>query len=176
MHRLDDETLITPLLLRRFSDEAAHEGGDPDRYHAFLQKADRSFVEHRLALPCDPMQRVFALDLLRILNQELHHDGAWVILFTNPKPALPFAGSTEHERFCLIWLDKDGDPAFTLDWLEGESEELDFDDVILSGKESWVDRAEAAWQNWHFLMRQVLEPKPEQLIKKARGQVSAAQN
>lgn len=178
MHKLDDRHLVTPLLIRRFAEEAVYEGGGhDDRFHAFLQRSDASYVEHTLSTPCDPMQRVFAFDLLQGLNKDLYHDGAWVILFTNPKPVEILASTTLYDRFCLIWIDQDGDPGFTMDWVEGEIEdELDFADAMMSGLDSWIDRAETAWQNWHLLMREVLDPKANQLVKRAQGQVSATQH
>lgn len=171
MHKVIDDLLVTTFLIKRFEREATFEAGDP-RYYAVIQRKDGRFLEHNPASPeLEPMQAVFARDLLGRLNRELHHDGAWTIVFTDPAPAeTVLANRSEYRRFGLIWVDHDGDPQFTLEWVNGESEETDFADVLLSGIESWGDRAETAWLNWRMLMREVLDPAPDQLVKRAQGQ------
>lgn len=167
-----DDLLITPFLLRRFAREAQMEGAEHPRYYAVIQRRDGHFLDHNPASPeLEEMQAVFARDLLQMLNKELHHDGAWVIVFTDPQPPTALISlKWEYRRFAVIWVDRDGDPQFSLEWLQGESEEFDFADVLLSGLESWGARAETAWQQWKLLMRDVLDPSSDQLIKRAQGQ------
>jgi hypothetical protein len=171
VHKVCDDLLITAFLLRRFEREAEIEAGDR-RHYAVLQRSDGRFLEHNPASPeIDQMQAVFARDLLAMLHKELHHDGAWVIVFTDPAlPEIVLSNVAEYRRFALMWVDRDGDPQFTLEWVNGESDELDFADVLLSGLESWGDRAETAWQNWKVLMRDVIDPTSEQTFKRAQGQ------
>jgi hypothetical protein len=76
----------------------------------------------------------------------------------------------EFGRYALTWLDKDGDPQFTQDWMEGSSSERrDFVSVLLQGIIPIAQMAEAAWQA-AAEMRGVLELKAEQTFKQAAGQ------
>lgn len=174
--RLPDDKLITPTLLRRFKDEADLEGGNGQHY-ALLQLENGNLTKFNPYSPnLAPEQILWAADVLRLLNRELHHDGAWVVVFTNPKPSpgqciMAAPTHCDYERYGLIWLDADGDCQFTVEWAAGESGDLiDFADVMIAGKESTAEKCEAAWEAWHLMMRKVLEPKPEQLFKRAQGQ------
>lgn len=178
MARLSDDILLAKpvltTLLERFAMEAEMEEGN-GQYYAVIHKADGSFMDHNPYSPeLEPMQAEFARDCLRLFNKELHHDGAWVCVFTHPKPPEPLRVNTEYKRFGFIFLDRDGDAQFTLDWEDGNTELLDFADVLLAGLESWGDLVEAAWEEWHTLMREALDPGEGQLIKKAQGQLSTA--
>lgn len=170
MHKLDDRRLITPAILRRFEAEAEMEDGNGQHY-AVIQRADKGFLDHNPGSPeLDGMQAVFARDVLTMLNRELHHNGAWVMVFTHPAP-FDFIGMGQmYRRFGLIWLDADGDPQFTLDWAEGVGEQIDFTDVLIDGKECWGDQAEAAWQSWHENMVRVIDPKSNQTYRRALGE------
>jgi len=171
MHNVSDDLLITPFLLRRFVREAEIEQND-QRHYAVLLRRDGQYLDYNPGSPeLEEMQAVFARDLLRMLNRELHHDGAWVIVFTDPAPPQALISlKWEYRRFAILWLDRDGDPHFSVEWLQGESDEFDFADVLLSGIESWVARAETAWQEWKMLMRDVIDPTSEQTFKRAQGQ------
>jgi hypothetical protein len=185
MARLRDDILLaTPVmtnLLTRFEVEAEEEGGN-GQYYGVIQRDNGEWIDHNPHSPeFDPAQAMFARDVVELLNKELHHDGCWVIVFTHPRQRRVqlreesgrFAGVyafAQYDRFGFIWLDSDGDPQFTMDWANGECEELDFAECLVSGRESWADRCEAAWQKWNLYMRKVLQPKQDQLIKKAQGQ------
>jgi len=178
MPRLSDELLLAKPVLTtlraRFAMEAEMEEGN-GQFYAVIHKADGSFTDHNPYSPeLDPMQAEFARDCLRLFNRELHHDGAWVAIFTHPKPAGPLQTCTEYARFGFIFIDKDGDAQFTVDWEDGTGELLDFSDCLLAGIDAWGDIAEAAWESWHTLMREALDPSEGQLIKKAQGQLSTA--
>lgn len=170
-HNLPDATLITPTLLRRARAEGEQEGGD-GRHVLVIRKRDGAVLTHKPASPdLDMDQLVYAMELLQFVNREIHHDGAWVVVFTHPvAQTLPLAGAF-YARMCGIWLDQDGDPQFTIDWINGESEdELTFHEMVINGV---IDRAhayEAAWQSWHEMMRKVLEPRQDQLYRKALGE------
>lgn len=174
MARLEDRILqAKPVLMNlrtRFTVEGEADDGT-GQYYGIIHFADGQFWDDNPYSPeLDGAQAVFARDVLKLLNRELHHDGAWTCVFTHPKPVqIPFTFA-EYARFGFIWLDADGDPQFTLEWAEGESEERDFPDLLMNGLESWGHKCEAAWQSWHHAMRQVLAPKAGQLIKKAQGQ------
>lgn len=179
-HHVADETLITPTLLRRFELEASFEQAD-GRYYAIILRADGNvLVHHPFGPQLSPDQMMWAVDVLRKLNRELHHDGAWVIVFTHPhRPELTHVlqappSHWDYDRYCLIWLDVDGDPQFTVEWQAGESELLDFAEVLLAGIESTMAKCEGAWEVWHVHMRQMLALKPEQTYKRALGEVPAS--
>lgn len=177
MAGLTDENLVlTPTLLRRFKAEAEFEGGD-GRYYALIRRANGELLaDHPEGPSPTPEQLLFATDALRALNREVHHDGAWVIVYTHPKPPrvevvlYDTSKHIDYARYALLWMDKDGDVQFTLEWRENESDMVDFPDVLLAGIESLMDRAEGAWNIWHYQMRTVLDPREDQLVKRAQGQ------
>lgn len=171
MHSVPDAHIVTPFLIRRFQAEAAIEEGN-GQYYAIVQRSDGSFLDHNPGSPeLAPDQMMFARDVLTLLNREIHHDGAWMMVFTNPAAAESvLLVHAEYQRMAFLFVDRDGDPQFTIDWVRGGGEERDFADVLLSGRESWGNRCEAAWQTWKVLMRDTLAPSPEQLIKRAQGQ------
>jgi len=170
-----EDLVLTPTLLRRFELEAQFEGGD-GRHYALIRRDDGSLLSHHPgSLPAVPDQLMWADDMLRLLNRELHHDGAWVVCFTHIKPqpidcVLYNPQHGDYGRYCLIWLDQDGDPQFTQQWMEGEGELRDFADVILAGRGSTAQKCETSWQLWHEMMRKVLAPKEGQTFKRAQGQ------
>ncbi len=170
MHKVPDERLVTPFMLRRFIREAEAEGGD-GRHYAVLQRSNGEYLDHNPHSPeLAPDQALFARDMLRLLNRELHHDGAWVMVFTHPVPCSILMLHAEYRRFGFIWIDADGDPHFTVEWQQGEGEELDFADVLNSGRESWANRCESAWEAWKLLMVDVIDPAEGQTFKRAQGQ------
>ena len=173
MHKVDDDTLVTANLLRWFITEAELEGQNGQHF-AVLERDNGSFFEHNPHSPeLDEMQAIWARDMLTMLNKELHHDGAWFILFTSPGAMAHLLQSrNEYGRFSIAWMDGDGDVQLAVEWVAGESDELDFADVILSGDEAWAQKCEAAWQAWKILQRDVLDLKEGQTIKRAKGQRS----
>lgn len=174
--QVSDDLLITPDLLRRFQLEASMDSGNGQHYALVRQSNGNLLAHHPGSPPIIAEQVIWAVDVLHALNKELDHDGAWVVVFTHPR--LPDLATVIHaqpdhftyDRYALIWLDEDGDCQFTVEWARGESELLDFADVMLAGLQSTLSKCEAAWELWHHHMRDVLEPKPDELIKKAQGQ------
>ena len=177
MPRIDDDTLITTALLRRFALEAQM-AGVSDQYYALIQRSSGELLSHHPGAPSAvPEQIMWSADVLRRLNRELHHDGAWCVVFCDPKPPehgelAVFAGSghREYARYALLWLDQDGDVQFAVEWVRDESELLDWADVLLAGIDSVMQKCEAAWEIWKLNMRDVLDHGEGQLIKRAKGQ------
>lgn len=175
MARLDDDTLITPALLHRFKAEATLDGNNGE-YYALIERSNGEFLSHHPgAPPLIAEQIMWAADVLRRLNRELHHDGAWCVVFSDPKPPEPgeFAisiGHREYGRYALLWLDQDGDVQFAVEWVRNESGLFDWTEVLLAGMISVLDKCEAAWSVWNTHMRQVLDPTEGQTFKRARGE------
>jgi hypothetical protein len=176
--RLPDTILLSPIVKHYIKERLRFEGEQEDgngTVFAVIQKADGGWIESgtQLAPPLIPEQTMFARDMVQILNREIHHNGCWLVFFTHPERAdgfVPGGFETEYPRFGFIWLDQDGDPQFTMDWLNGEYEELTFQDVLMSGPVSWAQRLETAWHEWHTAMVEVIEPAQGQTFKRAQGQ------
>jgi hypothetical protein len=171
-HKLSDETLITPALLRRFIAEGELEDGNGQHF-AVIQMQDGSYCEYNPYSPeADPLQAGWVRDVLRMLNSELHYDGAWVCCFTHPAPTGLVQRFVEYNRCCWIWLDRDGDPQFTSDWVkDGHHQHLDFADVVISGVVSQVQRCEMAYSAYFEMMQtDMLDAKPEHKFRRALGE------
>lgn len=173
-HRLPDNIVQTPGLLRYAIQDAKEDGGD-GRHFLVLQLSDGKLLVHNPISPgLPPQQLIFATDLLPALNKELHHDGAWFMIFTHPNPEVDERTaevSFEYARFAMVWMDQDGDPKFLVDWLKGaNSEELDFADVLAEGLDAWLNKAEGAWQQFDYLMNDVLDPQEGETYKLAQGE------
>lgn len=178
-HKLDDRTLITPALLHRFEQEAHAEGGT-GQYYALIRRSEGELLSHHpFGLPAVPEQIMWAADMLKLLNRELHHDGAWVVVFTHPAPApaLPVLHDHKHadyQRYCLLWLDADGDVQFVQEWEAGTGELHDFADVLLAGPLSTAQKCEASWQQWRAIM-DALDTTGTQRFKRAKGERAPSQ-
>lgn len=180
MRLADEGLLITPTLLQRFVLEAEFEGGD-GRYYALIQRANGDMLSHHPGSPMlDTAQLLWAIEVLRKLNRELHHDGAWVVCFTHPAPIDPSTFAVienpkrwAYKRYCLIWIDQDGDPQFTQEWVAGENSDFThFAHVVLAGTDSTMQKCEASWLTWRTMMREVLDPQQDQLYRRARGEAA----
>ncbi|MCC6775638.1 MAG: hypothetical protein IT537_03220 [Hyphomicrobiales bacterium] len=176
MARLRENDIVTPTLLRRFELEAVAEDGNGQHY-AVILRDDGSILAHNPGSPeLAPDQLMWAGDVLRLLNRELHHDGAWVVVFTHVQPVtlehilLAAPSHATYDRYCLIWVDQDGDAQFTMDWRQNECELLDWPDVLLAGLESTAQKAEMSWTLWHHHMREIPEVKKSQTYRKAKGE------
>lgn len=168
--RLSENDILTPALLRRFEAEGQFEGAD-GRHYGIILRDDCSLMVHHPGSPLlDPVQSMWARDVLALLNRELHHDGAWVCVFTHVAPTTIERSHPEYGRYCLIWIDEDADPQFSVEWERGDSELRTFLDVLLQGREATAQKCETAWQIWHHNMRVVLDPKMNQLFRRAKGE------
>jgi hypothetical protein len=172
---LTEDLVLTPTLLRRFELEAEFEGGD-GRHYALIQRNDGSLLSHHPASPAvEPFQAIWAANVLRLLNRELHHDGAWCVVFTHPKPPkleniFQDAKHAQYARYVLLWLDRDGDVHIPFEWMEGTCELRTFSDIMIAGVVSTAQKCELAWEIWHDTMIKTLEPREGQTFKRARGE------
>lgn len=164
MHKLDDETLITATLLRHFIAFAQEDTAD-ERHFALLQRADRSWLTHNPGSPAlDGVQMAYTQQVLDLLNRELHHDGAWVALWSGPSQREVFT-QIDGAYCCLdlIWLDKDGDAKLRVDWIAGESEDWPtLPDLLLAGVIPLGEICETAWQTANALQMATLDLKLNQ--------------
>lgn len=175
--RIFEDKILTPVLLQRFALEANFEDGD-GRHYALIQRNNGDLMSHHPYSPSlDPIQLMWAAEVLKLINKELHHDGAWVVCFTHPIP--PQLSSViddspkhwQYGRYCLIWLDEDGDPQFTQEWVAGENADFrTFGHVLEAGIVSTAQKCEASWSLWQHAMRKVIKPKEGQTYKRAQGQ------
>lgn len=169
--------IVTKSLLQRFELEADHDGGEAFRYYGCILRDDGDLCVHHPAAPAvDSMQLVWAGRTLKFLNRELHFDGAWVVVFTNPsKISFESAAHAEprscyYRRFCLIWLDKDADPQFSVEWLHGDAPSMkDFAAVALAGPEVIAQMCAEARGLWG-VSQEVLELKGGEQYRRAKGE------
>lgn len=166
--RFNDDLLLTPMLARRFGDEAIHSGGDGRFWGLRRGTSGREMPLANGPAACAE-QQMFARDMLRALNTHLHHDGSWVIVFTNPPRIFDLSANligagVAYGRWVILWLDPDGDVQFPIE------NQQPFWQCLQAGPDTWLEQCETGWQTWHQMMRKVLRPTPEQLIKRAQGQ------
>lgn len=105
-------------------------------------------------------QREWAEGIAKLLNRECHHDGAWIIAFTHPPGFAEMVGiepKFEWRRIVKLWMDSDGDVAFTVDNLDP------FHMVFTNRPHYYVAQSEEAWEKWKLLMRDALQPQEHQL-------------
>lgn len=175
MPRLREDDIITPTLLKRWQDEAEFEHGDGRHFGLILRDDNHSLIAHTRGPALSPDQMLWAGTILRMLNTELHHDGAWVIVFTHPMPpkletVLHNPTHCEYGRYAFIFLDQDGDPQFTMEWETGITSDLkDFAAIVEQGPLATCTKAEMAWVEWSE-SRRALELRPGETFKKAKGQ------
>lgn len=159
MADFNDDLFLSGHALRRYATEA----DNGPWYAVFGRTGGRLITTHKDQVwtpEPEAVQRLFTDDMAAALNQELAHDGAWVVLLTSPimeEGGLVVSAEREYGRFCFIWMDKDGDIQFTI-----ENEEPLWV-VLAQQKLHWMEQAEQAWQAWYFHMREVLAPSDDQL-------------
>lgn len=171
--RIDDRILATDALRRRLLAEAQFEEG-PGTYWGVSVREGVLLVPFKsadgIAAPMED-QQMFANDMAHALNKHLHHDGAWLVLFTHPMGLvnIPIVGMTPlpvpYDRWVFLWMDADGDVQFSMDNVE------EFAEVLLAGPDHWMEEAERAWQTWKLYMRDVLDVRQGETFKRALGEV-----
>ena len=181
MSEFNDDLLLTPALRQRLDLEAVPDHmGEVSQYPWFAWVQRTNGECHKFAnQPIFPaeQQQLFALDLTRLLNDELRHDGAWVTGWVQPQMFVEdlgmYAQGLRLQRTfgkCIcIWLDEDGDAQFTIEIVEPMWR------IERALMDAWIEQAEDGWQKWHRLMRQELKPNQDQLFKRAQGQTTPSQ-
>lgn len=148
MHKLDDDRLVTADLLRNLIAFAQEDTLD-ERHFALWQRADRSWLSHAPGSPdLDGVLMAYTQQLLTVVNDELHHDGAWLALWSGPGQREPMT-QIDGAYCCLnlIWIDHDGDAKFRVDWIAGENEDTPtLPSLLMAGVLPFAEQAETAWQ------------------------------
>lgn len=177
--RENDDLLITPTLKARLRLEGEYDDADGSVW-CVLQRSNGDKVEvlSQAALQAGHLpplaeQVMFAHDMVGALNRHLHHDGKWIVAFTHPSEhsarVIGQAGAVYWNRWFFLWVDKDGDPQFTM-----ENDDL-FVETLTAGPDRWMEEAEQAWQTWKHHMRDVLDVSTKAqaeavTFKRAQGQ------
>lgn len=174
--RKDDDLLVTEVIKRRLRAEALFDAGGnedgPGHWWCCMTRTGNMMVQFKsspLLLPPSPDQVLFAHDMCWALNRHLHHDGKWIVEFTHPiLPPLSVTAypHSPYERWVFIWIDKDGDPQFSVD------NDGYFIETLLAGPDHWMEQAEQAWMRWRHHMRDVFGNKRIEQItyKRAQGE------
>lgn len=176
MHKLDDDRLVTADLLRKLIAFAQEDTAD-ERHFALWQSADRSWLSHAPGSPeLDAPLMAYTQQLLTILNDEAHHDGAWLALWSGP-------GQREHMTqidgaYCqidVIWMDHDGDAKCRCNWIAGENVDwITLPDLLIAGALAFAEQCETTWQSANELHVATLDLKLNQsdtsTHKKALGE------
>lgn len=117
-------------------------------------------------LDWSPENMMFAVDIAVALNKHLHHDGFWFVGWTHPEQFVLLGKGRTYQRAIIIWFDKDGDPAFTVEITDPIWE------ILSAGPDHWIEQCEQAWQKRKVLMVDVLDPKEGQTFKRAQGEIA----
>lgn len=176
--RLREQDILSTHLLKRFQDEANVEGGNGQHCAIIIRDNGGILIHHPWSAICAPDQLAWAEHTLKRLNVELHHDGAWVIVFTHPTPverlSIVAKQLVDYERYVFLWLDRDGDVQIPMEWSKGVTSDLkDWTAILLQGDEATMNKAESAWQIWADIRRD-LDLQPGQTIKRAQGEPYAS--
>lgn len=117
--------------------------------------------------PIDP-QLVLGRTLTRALDSQLHHDGKWIVAFSAPKPMQMLGPQlilrAEYARMFRLFVDQDGDPAFTCECdIDdfGDNRGVDFYEQRL---DSWLELSEQAWQRWNHHMRSTIDKSSQRAL------------
>ena len=164
---VNEEILLGKALTQRFQHEAAFNTGST-RYVAYLPQGNKVTSLTNGPQPVDEL-RMFGMDMVGALNRELHHDGAWVIVLTDPVRdggvIIDLSAKWLYQRWVILWLDEDGDVQFPVE----NEERLEL--VLSMGPDHWLEQCELAWNLWDE-NRKDLGAKPEQTFKRAQGETA----
>lgn len=156
---MDDRWLKTPLLVERMSEEANF-----GPYWAVSRLTDGTPVFDKSGPIPEPPEQMFIADMATALNRHLAHDGRWVVALTHPATARPPLMEVSYRRFYFMFLDADGDPQLVVD------NEEPWWRVLTAKPDRWIEQCQIAWQAWHNLKFNVLDPRENETFKAAQGQ------
>lgn len=157
MRQFNDDLFGTPLLKDRLDSECEMCGWTPLVYWACAQRTNGIFVHFQRGYSAEIGEKAVAENIISEATRALNHDGAWVAQWL-----------AEGRRLNMIWLDADGDPQFTV---ELDEDAAGVAEVALL---HWLQQLEEAWGCWRHLMREVLDPSPDELFKRAQGEQNPA--
>ena len=148
----------SPVILRRFEHEAKFECGRGKAERPLYCIAVPDPETRRGAYPLQnypedsimyadphPAQCGMAAWLCDWLNRYEHHDGLWVVGWTHPPTMTLTLQNMDEEawgRLVMIWLDKDGDPQFTVE------SDHDLVRMIEKGERHYAALACDGWAEW----------------------------
>lgn len=174
--KFNDQMMFSKTLRERLDMESEMDAniGHSEQVHwcAFMPLSNGQMIIERNYDPCldsldiglqrDPTaeQMVWAQAAVKFLNKECAHNGRWVIAWTHPPSVgelLSVEPRYEWKRLIKVWLDADGDPAFTTDNVDP------FYAIIEMEHEYFAKQSDEAWNKWFTIMRQALDPKEHQL-------------
>jgi hypothetical protein len=182
MHKVPDHALVTEELIARLGAEASQQTISelvpdehgvkqlrkralPGPFCAVLETGSGQPQQFGSGPQLCAEQGMLAIDMVKALNRELHHDGCWLFCFCNPSPQpIVLVTGVEYGRFVILWMDQDGDVQFSYEC------DRPFELYLIEGPLPLMEKCEKAWQQWHLYMRQVLDPQPDELYKKALGE------
>lgn len=175
--QITDDMLFSKALRERLDMECAltTDFVAPQRWYAVKVLRDGKVVIERNYDPAikvaslvtpdpAPTQMIWAEEAARILNKEIAHNGAWLVGFTHPPgmgDLLRIDPRFDWRRIIKLWIDETGDVAFTADIIDP------FWMVMQRPVTHFIEQSEQCWQKWHLLMKQAIDPTPEQLIHTA---------
>jgi hypothetical protein len=114
------------------------------------------------------LQIDFAKGVLKALNTEVGHGGAWIVGYTHPPSkgeCVKVEGDNVWDRLFCIWLDQDGDPQFTV-----ENIRWTFHEMLEAGAEFWMSQGQMCYSKWQELTHGVLDLKQGETFKRALGE------
>ena len=173
MSRVASHVLAYPRLRQRVMAEAM---GRP--FWGVADMADRIVVfdhqsvavevgGHHIESPAPmwPEQQAIAQDIARSLNQMLHHDGFWIVMWYRDAamPAIIEPQGIEYNAMRLLFGDRDGDIQFVVE------NDLGVAEIARNGIDSIIETCAQAYAV-AFETLGVLEARPDQMIRHAAGQ------
>ena len=166
-YKIEDDLLVTSTLRERLQEEADMMTGEANsKWWAGFIRSNAEFRQFPMMYVADYSEVMVAENLLRMLNKELHHDGAWIAQWI-PVVSLEhhyLTGNQFGVRLNAIWIDEDGDPQFTVEF---DQDAYGMAAYPLLG---WISQCADAWGLWYKHMREILAPNDNQLFKRAKGQ------
>jgi hypothetical protein len=161
-----DSNAIMAALMRRNGQTFGGEHGVtfmPDymncvvRHFGMVKMKSGVLVSAQHFYKTEAWQDDYARKLVANLNKQLHHDGVWAVMWTNPTE---FGMPTELR---IAFQDKDGDPQFVIEV------ERTLTDLMVHGPDSHMENCERAYQQWVRWQKE-MEISEKQKIKWGQGQ------